>query len=142
MRRPGRGYRALSPGNRVCVLFAVHFLVIHNPSPSTLRKAQDSLSDPKYFGKRVSRTQLIDDDDHEGSSPPDSQVEESESTDRGQTPQEHESDTAEPSSQQETQPDVAQTSTQTRQEDRKRGLAVSRQLVWRAYPFNRSRLTF
>lgn len=96
-----------------------------NPSPSALRKAQDSLSDPKYFGKRVSRAQLLDDDDddegEEQSPPSDSQVE-----DESLAAQEDESDTSELTQQ---QLRVAQTVNQTRLEDQKKGLAVSRQLV-------------
>ena len=65
----------------------------------------------------MSRAQLLDDDE-QASLPSDShQVEDSESDDQ------EESDTAQP------QPDVVQSITQARQEDRKKGLAVSRQLV-------------
>ncbi|KAF9648879.1 TRAUB-domain-containing protein, partial [Thelephora ganbajun] len=94
--------------------------------PSALRKAQDSLSDPKYSGKHVSRAQLLDDGDDEEQSPPsDSQAEDSESEDESQAAQEIESDSSEP------QPDAAQTVNQARQEDQKKGLAVSRQLsLW------------
>ncbi|KAF9786508.1 apoptosis-antagonizing transcription factor [Thelephora terrestris] len=98
--------------------------------PSALRKAQDSLSDPKYSGKRVSRTQLLADVDEQ---PPlsDSQVEDSESDDQSQASQEDESDTSEPSPRLVPQPDAAQTLNQTRQDDQKKGLAVSRQLsLW------------
>ena len=107
-------------------------------SPSTLRRAQDSLSDPKYAGKRVSRIQLLDGDGQ--SLPSDSQVEDSESDDEGQVAQERASDTPEPTSRQEHQPDAAQTINQTRQEDRKKGLAVSRQLVRPVYQFSRNHL--
>ena len=106
--------------------------IIHYLSPSALRKAQDSLSDPKYFGKRVSRAQLLGNDEgDDGQSPPsDSQAEDTESEDESQAAQEDKSDTSEPTlQQQELQPDVAQTINQTRLEDRKKGLAVSRQLV-------------
>ena len=96
-------------------------------SPSAFRKAQDSLSDPKYFGKRVSRAQLLDDGNEESQVPSDSEVE---SDDRSEATKEDESsDTADPSPQQEPQPDVAQTVSRARQEDIEKGLAVSRQLV-------------
>jgi len=112
-----------------------------NLSPSTLRKAQDSLSDPKYTGKRVSRAQLLENDNDDP--PSDSQVEDSESEDESQATQEGESDTSEPTlQQQEPQMDVAQTITQTRLEDQKKGLAVSRQLVRLASRFSYNGLTF
>ena len=108
-----------------------------NPSPSTLRKAQDSLSDPKYSGKRVSRTQLLDDD---GQSPSDSEVEDPESEDENRVAQIPASDSPEPAPQQEAQLDVAQTMSQTRQDDQKKGLAVSRQLVRPVYHFSHNNL--
>jgi beta-phosphoglucomutase-like phosphatase (HAD superfamily) len=114
----------------MCIYSFVFRSIFHPPrnlSPSALRKAQHSLSDPKYFGTRVSRTQLLENDqDDEQSPPPDSRVEDSESEDETQVAQEDESDTSE---QQEPQPGVAQTVNQTRLEDKKKGLAVSRQLV-------------
>lgn len=113
-------------------------------SPSALRKAQDSLSDPKYLGKRVSRAQLLDNDDDGEQSPPiDSQVEDSESDNESQAAQEDgESDALEPDLRQEApRVDVAQTINQTRQEDRKKGLAVSRQLVRLAGPSSYNNLT-
>lgn len=117
------------------------FFTHRDRSPSALRKAQDSLSDPKYSGKRVSRAQLLADIDEQ---PPlsDSQAEDSESDDQSQVSQENESDTAEPSPRQGVQPDVAQTLNQTRQDDQKKGLAVSRQLVRSVYPFGDAYLTF
>jgi len=112
------------------------FFIPRNLSPSALRKAQDSLSDPKYSGKRVSRAYLLNDDEDEHSSPADSQVEDSESDDESQPAQEDdESDTPEP------QVDVPQTINHTRQEDQKKGLAVSRQLVRLASPFSYINLT-
>lgn len=100
--------------------------VVHPPcnlSPSALRKAQDSLSDPKYFGKRVSRAQLLENDD-------DGEQEHSESEDETQAAQEDESDASESTmQQQEPRSDVAQTMNQMYLEDQKKGLAVSRQLV-------------
>ena len=110
--------------------FTLYFPHFRNLSPSALRKAQESLSDPKYSGKRVSRTQLLDDEDDDEQSPPsDSQVEDSESDDEVQ--EEEPSDTPESTlhQQQEPQADFTQTINQTRQEDQKKGLAVSRQLV-------------
>ena len=88
------------------------------------------MSDPKYSGKRVSRTQLLDDEDDDEQSPPsDSQVEDSESDDEVQ--EEEPSDTPESTLHQQQGPhaDAAQMINQTRQEDQKKGLAVSRQLV-------------
>ena len=114
------------------VYFHFHFRsIIHYLSPSALRKAQDSLSDPKYFGKRVSRAQLLGNDEGDEQSPPsNSQAEDSESEDESQAAQEDKSDTSEPTLQrQELQSDAAQTINQTRLEDQKKGLAVSRQLV-------------
>ena len=86
----------------------------------------------------MSRTQLLNGDGQ--SLPSDSQVEDSESDDEGQVAQERASDTPEPTSRQELQPDAAQTINQTRQEDRKKGLAVSRQLVRPVYQFSRNHL--
>jgi len=103
------------------------------PSSSALRKAQENLSDPKYSGKRVSRAQLLN--DREESPPSDSQGEDSESDDESQAAKGSELDTPEPVTQQVPQPDVVQTINQTRQEDQKKGLAVSRQLVRLFYLF-------
>ena len=100
------------------------------------------MSDPKYSGKRVSRAQLLDDDDEWRSLPSDSQsVEDSESDDLSQATQEDESDIAEPSRQQTPQLGISQTMNQARQEDQKKGLAVSRQLVRHVYHFNTMHLT-
>lgn len=78
----------------------------------------------------MSRAQLVDNGEEEGESlPSDSPVEDSESDDRSQATQEDESDVAEPGPRQNSQPDVGQTMNQARQEDQKKGLAVSRQLV-------------
>ena len=119
----------LEPGCLFLFQFLIHFSPRHR-SPSTLRKAQDSLSDPKYSGKRVSRTQLLDSDDEDQQSlPSDPQVEDSESENEGQAAQEDISGTPESVPQEEPQSGIAQTINQTRQEDRKKGLAVSRQLV-------------
>lgn len=88
----------------------------------------------------MSRAQLLADiDEH----PPlsDSQPEDSESDDQSRASQEDESDTAEPSPRQAPQPDVAQTLNQTRQDDQKKGLAVSRQLVRSVHSFDGSYLT-
>lgn len=117
---------------RICFFFrSIFYPPPRNLSPSALRKAQDSLSDPKYSGKRVSRAQLLENDEDDEQSPPsDSQVEDSESEDESQAAQEEEPDTSGPTlQQQESQPDVAQTINQTRPDDQKKGLAVSRQLV-------------
>ena len=87
----------------------------------------------------MSRAQLLDNDEGEEQLPPsDSQVEDSESGDESQAAQEDESDTSEPTQQ---QPDVAQTMNQTRLEDQKKGLAVSRQLVRIFSPFSYNDLT-
>lgn len=85
----------------------------------------------------MSRAQLLDGDDDEQSPPSDSQVEDSESEDESQVAQEDESDAPEPTLQ---QPDVAQTINQTRLEDQKKGLAVSRQLVRLVSPFSHNSL--
>jgi len=78
----------------------------------------------------VSRTQLLDGDDDEEQSPPsDSQVEDSESESESQAAQEDISDTLESIPQKEPQSRITHTINQTRQEDQKKGLAVSRQLV-------------
>jgi len=80
----------------------------------------------------VSRAQLLT--DREESLPSDSQFDDSESDDgEVQATQGSELDTPEPITRQEPQPDVAQTINQTRQEDQKKGLAVSRQLVRRFF---------
>lgn len=88
----------------------------------------------------MSRAQLLD-DDGEQSLPSDSEDGGSELDNESHTSREDESDTTESSSQLEPQPDVAQAVNQTRQEDRKKGLAVSRQLVRPVYLFNNNRLT-
>jgi len=78
----------------------------------------------------VSRTQLLGgDDDGEQSPPSDSQVEDSESENENQAAQEDASDSPEFVPQKEPQSGIAQTINQARQEDQKKGLAVSRQLV-------------
>lgn len=126
---------------RVSEFFSVLFFFdSRDRSPSALRKAQDSLSDPKYSGKRVSRAQLLDDDD-EQSLPSDSPVEDSESDDQSQNTQEGESDIPETSPQPRSRPDVVQTMSQARQDDQKKGLAVSRQLVRYVHPFSEIHLT-
>jgi len=82
------------------------------------------------------------DDQDEQSFSSDSQVEENtESEDKSQLAQEDELDTPQPAPQQEHQPDVAQTISQARQQDQKKGLAVSHQLVRLVYPFSYSHLT-
>lgn len=87
----------------------------------------------------MSRTQLLDDD--EQSPPSDSQVGDSESDDESQATREVESDIPEPTPKREPQQDITQTINQSRQEDQKKGLAVSRQLVRLAYRFSRNHLT-
>ena len=78
----------------------------------------------------MSRTQLLDgDDDDEQSPPSDSQVEDSESENESQAAQEDVLDTPESATQKEPQLSIAQTINRTHQEDQKKGLAVSRQLV-------------
>ena len=123
----------ISSSSGMPVYFHFHFRsIIHYLSPSALRKAQDSLSDPKYFGKRVSRAQLLgnDEGDDEQSPPSDSQAEDLESENESQAAQEDKSDTSEPTlRRQELEQDAAQTINQTRLKDQKKGLAVSRQLV-------------
>ena len=92
----------------------------------------------------MSRTQLLDgddDDDDEQSPPSDSQVEDSESESESQAAQEDISDTPESIPQKEPQSRITHTINQTRQEDQKKGLAVSRQLVRLAYRFNHNHLT-
>ena len=125
----------------MCVCLRSIRSVFHPPcnlSPSALRKAQDSLSDPKYTGQRVSRAQLLEDDNDDP--PSDSRVEDSESEDESR---ENESDTSQPTlQQQEPRLDVAQTMNQTRLEDQKKGLAVSRQLVRLVGRFSYNGLTF
>lgn len=86
----------------------------------------------------MSRAQLLSDDD-EQLPPSDSQVEDSESDDQGQVSQEEKSDTG-AGLPQEPRLDVSQTLNETRQEDRKKGLAVSRQLVRYVYPFSNNYL--
>lgn len=89
----------------------------------------------------MSRAQLVDNDD-ERSLPSDSQVEDSEPDDRSQATREDESDAAqEPSPRQKHQPNIAQTVNQARQDDRKKGLAISRQLVSDVCPFCENHLT-
>lgn len=87
----------------------------------------------------MSRTQLLDDD--EQSPPSDSQVGDSESDDESQAAREVESDIPEPTPKREPQQGITQTINQSRQEDQKKGLAVSRQLVRLAYRFSRNHLT-
>ena len=76
----------------------------------------------------MSRAQLLDDDD-DHSLPSDSQVEDSESNDQSRETEEGESDIPEPSPYPRPQPGIIQTINQVRQDDQKKGLAVSRQLV-------------
>jgi len=88
----------------------------------------------------VSRTQLLDDDD-EQSPPSDSQVEVSELENQSQVAQEDVSDTTQSAPQKGPRLDIAQTINQTRQEDQKKGLAVSRQLVRLVLQSSHNRLT-
>jgi hypothetical protein len=89
----------------------------------------------------VSRAQLLDDDQ---SPPSDSQVEDESQASQEDEPetQEDRPETPESSPRPEPQPDFAQTMNQTRQEDQKKGLAVSRQLVRLADLFSHYYLTF
>lgn len=86
----------------------------------------------------MSRAQLLDNDDLQ-SSPSDSQPDDDES-ELGDRNQKDGSDTAEQDPQQLPQPGVAQALNQTRQEEQKKGLAVSRQLVRRVPPFSNNPL--
>lgn len=114
-------------------------------SPSALRKLRDSVADPKYDGTRTTRKQLLESDGELSES--DEEEVYSEGQDEGESSQSsvnEEEDEDLPSqseaTEEETTPEFKQTETpedltstlrKTRDEDRKKGKAVSRQIVRR-----------
>ncbi|EPQ56406.1 TRAUB-domain-containing protein [Gloeophyllum trabeum ATCC 11539] len=127
--------------------------------PSAIRKLHDSISDPKYEGVRTSRKQLMDTDEDEelseddvGEAPLDHEGDEAESS--GSEDEDDEEIPSESGSEDEDEPppkstkafsshvndhsqdqsappaeDISSTLRKTREEDRKKGKAVSRQLT-------------
>jgi protein AATF/BFR2 len=112
-------------------------------SPSALRKLHDSVADPKYSGVRTTRQHLAEDSDIEvdrqpfdqsnedgedGSIPSDSSREDDRET-KVPPPQSHVLPAQPAQTDQEPVNDLSTTLRTTREEDRKKGKAVSRQLV-------------
>ncbi|KAJ3768383.1 apoptosis-antagonizing transcription factor [Lentinula raphanica] len=123
---------------------------------STLRNFQNAVSDPKYDGVKVSRTQLLEEDGgHSSSSDSDGGAEEEEEEEEGNgegvqvTPQEEvnpqpsdegsESEGTDEDEEEQVTPEdpseevtnISTTLRKTQNEDRKKGLAVSRQIsIW------------
>ena len=115
-----------------------------SPSPSTLRKLQDSIADPKYVGVKTSRKQLLEwsqseGEDEEGPASQDESASEDEpapvrdATDEDDVPEdsaeEHASPPLKRQAVQEPPEDLSSTLRQKRDEDRRKGKAVARQLV-------------
>ena len=115
-----------------------------SPSPSTLRKLQDSIADPKYVGVKTSRKQLLEwsqseGEDEEGPASQDESASEDEpapvrdATDEDDVPEdsaeEHASPPLKKQAVQEPPEDLSSTLRQKRDEDRRKGKAVARQLV-------------
>lgn len=109
--------------------------------PSALRKLHDSVADPKYDGRRMTRKQLLESDEDDGLS----NEEEKDEDDDGNSPSRKESgddnnsqleQVREPSiisfaEESELPEDLSSTLWKTREEDRKKGKAVVRQLaIW------------
>ena len=108
--------------------------------PSTLRKLHDSIADPKYEGKRTTRREIQESDEELGS---DEQEEDEDISEDEHSPvieddlpsESEASDAPEhsvaPSHHSDSEPpdDLTSTLRKTRDEDRRKGKAVSRQIV-------------
>lgn len=113
--------------------------------PSALRKIHDSVADPKYDGKRTTRRQLLeseeasDAEEHDASSEDEAGLSaESQSMDEDESEKNEDEDnsgeleeavTEARSMQPEPVDDLSSTLRKTRDEDRTKGKAISRQLV-------------
>ena len=124
-----------------------NFLSGFHPRPSSLRdKWHESLSDPKYEGVRVSRKELeedeegLSDDTDDTQEQPVTSDEEVENRDEGQADQKSHTDATpehlsgpvkeiRPAPQKTDDQDLSSTLKRTREEERRKGKAVSRQLV-------------
>lgn len=136
----------LGKSNSMSACSHAHFIYC---SPSTLRRLQ-SVADPKYEGVKTSRKQLMEDSDHEPSdlendypdeeSEPDDQSGDEEDDNQSipsQSEPEEASDephaTSPPPKKSNLEPepaeDLSSTLRKTREEDRKKGKAVSQQIV-------------
>lgn len=100
--------------------------------PSTLRKAHDSILDPKYGGHRTSRRQLMDQEEDEDM---DSDISEEQDNQPAHADEHHEADeeneeqSPPPRRATEQDDDLQSTLKRTRDHDRQKGLAVTQQLV-------------
>lgn len=108
--------------------------------PSTLRKLHDSIADPKYEGRRTTRRQILESDEEQGSVDDEQgeDISEDEHTPAIDVdlPSESEASAAPeppvlPSHHSDSEPpdDLTSTLRKTRDEDRRKGKAVSRQIV-------------
>ncbi|KAJ3878929.1 apoptosis-antagonizing transcription factor [Lentinula edodes] len=118
---------------------------------STLRKLHDNIADPKYDGVKVSRTQLLEEDDHSFKSSGEEEEEEEEQNDESgeeiwqeetvHRPSDEGATASEDSKEDEAEMivtedrsaavDITLALRKTQDEDRKKGLAVSRQIgIW------------
>ncbi|KAF5369219.1 hypothetical protein D9757_010019 [Collybiopsis confluens] len=120
---------------------------------STLRKLHDSIADPKYDGIKVSRTQLMEDEsdsvksdvDGDGDEGDDDQPsesdEEEEEGDVDQIPQSEEGREDEEKNQPDEKKSLPAALRKSRDQDKKKGLAVSRQIeIWDSLLDTRIRL--
>ncbi|KIK61575.1 hypothetical protein GYMLUDRAFT_42585 [Collybiopsis luxurians FD-317 M1] len=103
---------------------------------STLRKLHDSISDPKYNGVKISRKQILEQSDGSSESPEESEPEADDgpesSDDLGEDDQnEQVQELPPPNGADAETADITTSLRQTQDADRKKGLAVSRQIgIW------------